>query len=107
VPRRSSRGGELDHIRFAAAGPCWSWTSLQEEYEVKAQEWLKNAIEEIATEINELDVFEAADPATSDDLLHLRKLVVIHRYLEIELRKLEVRRRHPRSSTPGRSTLVA
>jgi hypothetical protein len=80
---------------------------MQEEYEVKAQEWLKNAIEEIATEINELDVFEAPDPATSDDLLHLRKLVVIHRYLEIELRKLEVRRRHPRSSTPGRSTLVA
>jgi hypothetical protein len=52
---------------------------------VKFRRWLKREVIRLQEEIAEHPVFLTDDPASRDDLQHLRKLVTVHRFLQQQL----------------------
>lgn len=52
-------------------------------------EWLKKQVARLRDEIRSSDVFESDKLPTHEELMELKRLVVIHRFLEQELRRRE------------------
>lgn len=57
---------------------------------MKFRKWLRREVTRLQEEIATHPVFLTDDPATRDDLMHLRKLVTIHRFLQQQLHETDL-----------------
>lgn len=57
---------------------------------MKFRKWLKREVTRLQEEIAAHPVFLTDDPATRDDLTHLRKLVTVHRFLQQQLHGVDL-----------------
>lgn len=57
---------------------------------MKFRKWLKREVTRLQDEIAAHPVFLTDDPATRDQLHHLRKLVTIHRFLQQQLHGIDL-----------------
>lgn len=54
----------------------------------KRKRWLERQVTRLAKEIAASDVFESAEPASREQILELRRTIVIHRFLVQELARM-------------------
>jgi hypothetical protein len=59
--------------------------------------WLRQKVERLESEIRTHPVFESADTPTPEQMMELRRLAAIHRFLTQQLEKLS---NHPRVTRP-------
>jgi len=65
------------------------------------RKWLKQQVERLESEIRTHPVFESETRPTTEELMELRRLAVVHRYLAVQLENLPRERAarplHPRN----------
>lgn len=55
--------------------------------------WLKQQVERLESEIRTHPVFESEEKPTNEELMELRRLAVVHRYLATQLERLPIKSR--------------
>lgn len=67
--------------------------------------WLESKVKQLERDIRSSDVFEGEEPSSREDVLELKKRIVLHRYLA---QVLESRRRvEKKRSTSGEFALAS